>query len=73
MFKSGQKVVILKLYNLKSDGSATIVREVNEGRDKGKWVIETNSGCMVMEPDRIVDSKEYWKMVKDGRDHQLKK
>ena len=64
MFKPGQQVIIYKLYNLEHDGAATIVREMNIGRDKGKYVVETEAGYAVIEPERIEDATEYWKKKK---------
>lgn len=73
MFSRGQAVIVLKLFNLKDDGAATIVREVSAGRDKGKYIVDiANVGNMVVDTERLVDAEAYWKEVKRGRDNLTK-
>ncbi len=73
MFSRGQVVIVLKLFNLKEDGAATIVREVTTGRDKGKYIVDiANVGNMVIDAERLVDAEAYWKEVKRGRDSLTK-
>ncbi len=73
MFKAGQAVIVLLLFNLKTDGAATVVREVYSGRDRGKFIVDIpNIGCMVVEAERLRDAADYWREVKNGRDNLTK-
>lgn len=68
-FKPGQQVIILNLYNLRLDGSGKIVRLINEGENKGRYLIELSCGYGCFEPERIIDAEDYWRTKKNGKDH----
>lgn len=69
-FKRGQQVIVFGLFNLEHDGAATILREINQGRDKGKYVIDIpNVGCAVMEAERMQDANSYWEESRNGRNN----
>ena len=69
MFKPGQNVIILKVYNLQTDGAAVIVRQIDQGRDKGKWLLDmSDSGYIIADESRLVDANKYWKALKDKRE-----
>lgn len=65
-FKENQAVIITGLYNLTHDGAGKIVKQFQSGADKGNYLIELDCGFIVVTPERIIDSAEYWK-EKNGR------
>lgn len=70
MFKPKQEVIILKLYNLRTDGAGRIVKLLEYGENKGRYLIDTPAGLVAIEPERLVDAKEYWAAQRKERDSQ---
>lgn len=62
-FKPGQLVVVEGLYNLTTDGDATIVREVYGA---GYIVAVERTGELLMVHERIMDAKEYIDRTANG-------
>lgn len=53
-FKEGDKVIVEGLFNLRSDGPGTYRREITEGPNKGKLLIENEYyHMMAIHPDRV--------------------
>jgi hypothetical protein len=68
-FKPGQKVVVKLLHNLQHDGAARIVKYLNYGDDKGKYMVELpgSGDRLAVTEDRLVDEKDYWREKNEQR------
>ena len=61
-FKEGQEIVVLGAYVGGSNAQGRFIRECRQPENKGKYLVQIESNMeMVVELDRIVDSKEYFK------------
>jgi len=67
MFTNGQKVIILKLYNLEYDGIGTYLYPSRDNTNKGKHVVVTECGDMAIELERLIDANEYWERKRKER------
>jgi len=60
MFKQGQKVIILNLYNLEHDGSGEYLCPARDNSNKGKHLVRTDYGDLPVALERIKDADSYW-------------
>jgi hypothetical protein len=61
-FKEGQEIVVLEAYAGGSNANAIFVRDCRQEEHKGKCVVQLRGSIeMIVEPERIVDSKVYYK------------
>jgi hypothetical protein len=70
VFKSGQKIIILKLYNLEHDGAGTYLHPSRDLSNKGKHLIRTEYGDLTIALGRLVDATEYWEGKRKERNEQ---
>lgn len=68
MFKRGQEVIIINLYNLTHDGAGRIIKFMEYGENKGKWLIDIHVGLICIEEERIIPADEYWRKTYVERD-----
>lgn len=61
MFKEGQPVVVLKIYNNRVDGEATYIGPSNNRDFKGQHKVYIDGMTINVELSRIVDAAEYYK------------
>jgi hypothetical protein len=61
MFKPGQEVIVLLLHRLEFDGSARVIKLMDYGENKGKWLVDAGSNMLCVPEERLVDAKEYWR------------
>lgn len=59
-FKPGQRVVVLEAYFRGSNGEGTIVQESRAREYKGMWLVDLGDTILPVQPERLVDSDEYW-------------
>jgi hypothetical protein len=70
MFKKGQEVIVEKLHQYEFPGSARVVRLIEKGENKGKWLCEIPSGLICVAEDRMTDATQYWR-EKNGSNPQI--
>ena len=61
MFKIGQRVVVLRAHYGGSNDEGTVIKKCSQREYKGMWWIDLGYTQLPVEPERLVDSVEYWK------------